>query len=99
MLTFVHPASPFPERELARKSYASSLFHLTPAQIAEEEALYLECKRMEQTEKKFKADREDLMRMLAGFESGLIPLPGSKSTAADAGGPGDKVRLFHRADA
>lgn len=64
------------EREVARKVYASSLFHLTPAQIAEEEALYLECKRMEQQEKKFKADREDLMRMLAGFESGFIPLPG-----------------------
>ncbi|KAL7412081.1 hypothetical protein BDY24DRAFT_416629 [Mrakia frigida] len=84
------------ERELARKNYASSLFHLTPSQIAEEEALYLECKRMEQQEKKFKADREDLMRMLAGFESGLIGLPGKAGGAAGAGGVaevgGDKKR-------
>lgn len=44
---------------------------------------------MEQQEKKFKADREDLMRMLAGFESGLIGLPGKAGGAAGAGGVGE----------
>lgn len=83
------------EREVARKTYANSLYQLSPAQIAEEEALYLECKRMEQQERKFKSERDDLMRMLGGFESGLVGLPGR---AGEGGGGaagvvgGDKVR-------
>jgi hypothetical protein len=56
---------------------------LTPEQIAEEEALYVECKRMEQQEKTFRADREDLMKMLAGFESGLLPIPGKPGEQLD----------------
>lgn len=61
----------FTERELTRKQYLRSLETRTPEQIAEEEALYLELKRLEQTERQFKKDREDLLRTLLGIESGL----------------------------
>jgi DNA methyltransferase 1-associated protein 1 len=57
---------PATERELARKVYASSLFDLTKEQLEEEEALYLECKRMEQQERTFRAERDELMKSLAG---------------------------------
>ncbi|CED84272.1 swr1-complex protein 4 [Phaffia rhodozyma] len=77
------------EREVARKTYANSLFQLSAQQIAEEEALYLECKRMEQQERKFKSERDDLMRMLGGFESGLVGLPGR---SGETGAGGDKKR-------
>ena len=40
-------------------------------QIAEEEALYVELKRLEQTERRFKKDRDELLRTLLGIESGL----------------------------
>lgn len=61
----------FTERELTRKQYLRSLESRTPEQIAEEEALYLELKRLEQTERQFKKDRDDLLRTLLGIESGL----------------------------
>jgi len=61
----------FTERELTRKQYLRSLESRTPEQIAEEEALYLELKRLEQTERQFKKDREDLLMTLLGIESGL----------------------------
>ena len=48
-----------------------SLENRTPDQIAEEEALYVEVKRLEHTERKFKKDRENLLRTLAGIDSGL----------------------------
>jgi DNA methyltransferase 1-associated protein 1 len=50
------------------------LFHLTAAEIAEEEALYVEIKRMEQNERRYRADRDDLMRTVVGLDSGLIGL-------------------------
>ncbi|KAF8165527.1 SWR1-complex protein 4 [Crassisporium funariophilum] len=59
------------ERELTRKKYLLSLENRTPAQIAEEEALYVEIKRLEQTERKFKKERDGLLRTLAGIDSGL----------------------------
>jgi hypothetical protein len=43
----------------------------TPEQVAEEEALYIEIKRLEQNERKFKKEREALLRTLAGMDSGL----------------------------
>ncbi|WWC72672.1 uncharacterized protein I206_106636 [Kwoniella pini CBS 10737] len=55
-----------------RKQYASELFHLTAAEIAEEEALYVEIKRMEQNERRYRADRDDLMRTVMGLDSGLV---------------------------
>lgn len=66
-------------REIKRKQYASELFHLTTAEIAEEEALYIEIKRMEQNEMRYKADRDDLMRTVMGLDSGLIKLDQANS--------------------
>lgn len=59
------------ERETTRKKYVASLESRTPEQIAEEEALYIELKRLEQNERRFKREREELLRTLAGIESGL----------------------------
>jgi DNA methyltransferase 1-associated protein 1 len=56
---------------MTRKKYVASLEDRTPEQIAEEEALYIEIKRLEQNERKFKKDRDELLRTLAGIDSGL----------------------------
>lgn len=61
----------FEDREVMRKKYIMSLENRTPDQIAEEEALYVEVKRLEHNERKFKRDREALLRTLAGIDSGL----------------------------
>ena len=57
-----------------RKKYMSSLDHRSAEQVAEEEALYIEIKRLEQNERKFIKEREDLLRTLAGVDSGLTNL-------------------------
>ncbi|KAF8195705.1 hypothetical protein K438DRAFT_1906372 [Mycena galopus ATCC 62051] len=59
------------EREVLRKRYVASLENRTPEQIAEEEALYMEIKRLEQNERRFKLERDDLLRTIAGIDSGL----------------------------
>ncbi|KAF9453035.1 hypothetical protein P691DRAFT_659353 [Macrolepiota fuliginosa MF-IS2] len=59
------------ERELTRKKYLASLENRTQEQVIEEEALYIEIKKLEQNERKFKKEREDLLRLLAGIDSGL----------------------------
>ncbi|RDB22659.1 SWR1-complex protein 4 [Hypsizygus marmoreus] len=59
------------ERELTRKKYIVSLENRTPEQIAEEEALYIEIKRLEQNERRFKKERDELLRTIAGIDSGL----------------------------
>ncbi|KAK7031301.1 swr complex subunit [Paramarasmius palmivorus] len=59
------------QREQLRKRYLMSLEARTPEQITEEEALYLEVKRLEQNERRFRKEREDLLRTIAGIESGL----------------------------
>ncbi|KAF7301827.1 Myb-like domain-containing protein [Mycena indigotica] len=59
------------DREVLRKKYITSLENRTPQQIAEEEALYVEIKRLEQNERRFKRERDDLLRTVAGIESGL----------------------------
>lgn len=51
--------------------YVASLFARTPEQIAEEEGLYIEIKRLEQTERRFAKEREELMKTVGGIESGL----------------------------
>lgn len=56
---------------MTRKKYLLSLENRSPEQIAEEEALYIEIKRLEQNERKFKKEREALLRTLAGMDSGL----------------------------
>lgn len=55
-------------REIERKKHLAKLFTRTPAQLAEEEALYVEARRLEQQEAKFAADREDLLKLLGGWE-------------------------------
>ncbi|KAG8908175.1 swr complex subunit [Tulasnella sp. 403] len=62
------------DREIQRRVYIDGLFARTPAQIAEEEALYIECKRIEQNERRFQRERDDLLRTLAGIDSGLASL-------------------------
>ncbi|KAI0690396.1 hypothetical protein BC835DRAFT_1364881 [Cytidiella melzeri] len=59
------------EREITRKGYVASLETRTAAEIAEEEALYIELRRLEQNERRFKKDRDELLRTLLGIESGL----------------------------
>lgn len=64
---------------MKRKQYASELFHLTAAEIAEEESLYLEVKRIEQNEKRYRADRDSLLRSIIGLDSGIISLDQTNS--------------------
>lgn len=59
---------------MKRKQYASELFHLTAAEIAEEEALYIEMKRMEQNDRRYRSDRDDLLRNIMGLDSGIVNL-------------------------
>ena len=59
------------DREVARKHYVASLEHRTPAQIAEEDALYLELEKLKENERRFRKDRDELLRTLGGIESGL----------------------------
>ncbi|KAJ7575004.1 hypothetical protein C8J56DRAFT_976821, partial [Mycena floridula] len=55
-----------------RKRYLHTLARRESKQIEEEEeALYIEIKRLEQTERRFKREREDLLRTIAGIDSGL----------------------------
>ena len=57
-----------------RKKYLASLENRTATEIAEEEALFIELKRLEQNERRFKKEREDLLRTIYGIESGLPDL-------------------------
>lgn len=85
-------------REVERKKHVARLYSRTPEQLAEEEALYVEARRLEQNEGRFAAEREELMRLLGGWErvptiraeniavagSGLnINLPGSAAAAEE----------------
>jgi len=54
-----------------RKNYIASLEDRTPDEIAEEEALFIELKRLDQNERKFRKERDDLLRTLLGVDSGL----------------------------
>ncbi|RPD66839.1 hypothetical protein L226DRAFT_608127 [Lentinus tigrinus ALCF2SS1-7] len=59
------------DREVARKDYVASLEHRTPEQITEEDALYLELEKLKENERRFRKDRDELLRTLCGIESGL----------------------------
>lgn len=58
-------------KEVTRKEYLLSLENRTATEIAEEEALFTELKRLEQNERRFKKERDELLRTLLGVESGL----------------------------
>jgi DNA methyltransferase 1-associated protein 1 len=51
-------------KEIERKEYVENLYKRTPEQIAEENALMAELKRIEAYEKKSRAEREELMNLL-----------------------------------
>ncbi|THV08368.1 hypothetical protein K435DRAFT_708105 [Dendrothele bispora CBS 962.96] len=68
------------EREQLRKKYVANLENRNPEQVQEEEALYLEVKRLEQNERKFKREREELLRTLAGIDSGLPDIVEDEAT-------------------
>nr|VWO97275.1 N/A [Ganoderma boninense] len=59
----------------------------TPEQIAEEDALYFELEKLKENERRFKKDRDELLRTLCGIESGLPDISmdddGLASTALD----------------
>ncbi|KAF9821192.1 hypothetical protein IEO21_00800 [Rhodonia placenta] len=78
------------EREITRKRYIASLESRTPQQKAEEDALYVELKRLEQSERRFKRERDELLRTLLGIESGLSELPLDEEGIAT--GPPDTKR-------
>ncbi|EJD48360.1 hypothetical protein AURDEDRAFT_136078 [Auricularia subglabra TFB-10046 SS5] len=63
------------DRETARKAYVQGLLARTPEQIAEEDMLFLVAKKLEQNERRFARDRDELLRNLAGIDSGLPNLP------------------------
>ena len=58
-------------REVIRKRYIQTLENRTPEQIAEEDALYLELEKLKENERRFKKERDELLRTLSGIESGL----------------------------
>ncbi|GAA5923021.1 Swc4p [Sporobolomyces koalae] len=57
------------DRELERKAYLRSLLDRTPAQIAEEDFLYVESRRIEQNYHKIAAERADLLSLLGGRDA------------------------------
>lgn len=57
------------EREKERKEYVEQLFSRSPAQIVEEEAMYVEAKRMQANEKTWRTEREALIRTLSGMDA------------------------------
>jgi DNA methyltransferase 1-associated protein 1 len=73
-------------REAERKRAVERLFGRTPAQLAEEEALYVEIRRLEQNETRFAAEREDLLKLLGGWER--TPNGDRNSTASVGAGLG-----------
>lgn len=76
-------------REVERKKHVARLFSRTPQQIAEEEALYVEARRLEQNEARFAAEREELLRLLGGWER--TPDAQIESIAAAGSGVGVDV--------
>lgn len=72
------------DRETMRKNYLISLESRTPSEIAEEEALYIELKRTEQTERTFRRERDELLRTILGIDSGLPDLPIEDDTGPPA---------------
>src|ERR1700723_468604 len=74
---------------MTRKKYVASLESRTPEQIAEEEALYVEIKRLEQNERRFKRERDELLRTLLGVDSGLSEIINMVDDEGPVGGYAD----------
>lgn len=60
--------APVAGRELERKAYLSSLLSRTAAQVAEEDFLYIESRRLEQSYNKITSERAQLLKILGGRE-------------------------------
>ncbi|KAF8956618.1 swr complex subunit [Entomortierella lignicola] len=81
-------------REMERKKNLEILNSRTPEQIEEEEALYLEARRIDQNEKRITRERESLLRLLNTRD---IYGPGGPTSAglpgqvASGGGPGTGI--------
>ncbi|KAG0050673.1 hypothetical protein BGZ83_004539 [Gryganskiella cystojenkinii] len=82
-------------REVERKKNLEILNTRTPEQIEEEEALYLEARRIDQNEKKISRERENLLRLLNTRD---IYGPGGPASAGltpggslSSGGPGSGI--------
>ncbi|KAF9584654.1 swr complex subunit [Lunasporangiospora selenospora] len=77
-------------REVERKKNLGILNPRKPEEIEEEEALYLEARRIDQNEKKITRERENLLRLLSTRD---IYGPGGPASAGvpGAGGPGSGI--------
>ncbi|KAJ1988806.1 swr complex subunit [Dimargaris cristalligena] len=60
------------DREIERKSYLEVLYRRTRAQVQEEEALYIEARRLDQNEKRLTHERNALLRLLNAHETNLL---------------------------
>ncbi|KAG9290752.1 hypothetical protein G9A89_011715 [Geosiphon pyriformis] len=87
-------------RELERKNNICYLFTRTPEQIKEEEALMQEYERIEQNERRFSKERENLLKMLNYQDMNVVPTspkrkksllttPTSEVASPFFGSPGD----------
>lgn len=72
------------QQETERKQAVQKLFSRTPEQLAEEEALYVEARRLEQNEVKFAKERAELLRLLGSFDG--IPTCSPTTVAAVGAG-------------
>ncbi|KAL8283658.1 hypothetical protein RQP46_005453 [Phenoliferia psychrophenolica] len=77
-------------RETDRKSYLRSLLSRTPAQIAEEDFLYVESRRLEQSYSKITQERAELLKILGGREG--IGAQGGMNVGVGGGAKGANVR-------
>ncbi|KAK4055236.1 swr complex subunit [Microbotryomycetes sp. JL201] len=77
-------------RETERKAYLRSLLSRTPQQIADEDFLYIESRRLEQSYNKMAAERAELLKILGGREG--IGAQGGVQVGAGGGVKGANVR-------
>ncbi|KAF9962565.1 swr complex subunit [Modicella reniformis] len=81
-------------REMERKKNLEILNNRTPEQIEEEEALYLEARRIDQNEKKIARERENLLRLLSTrdmYGGGGPASAGLAGQVVGGGGPGTGI--------
>lgn len=76
----------FLARELERKSYLKSLLSRTPQQIAEEDFLYVESRRLEQNYHKIVEERRELLKILGGRDGVGMNMSNNASNGMNAFG-------------
>ncbi|KAJ1660237.1 swr complex subunit [Dispira simplex] len=59
------------DREIERKTYLEGLYQRTLDQIQEEEALFLEARRLEMNEKRLTQERQSILRLMNAHENNL----------------------------